>query len=856
MKNKKALKALIASMVCSSMAFSALAFTACDPGNNEGDNPPSSTIPEDPNHTHSYSNSWSSDSAYHWHDATCGHDVTSGKTAHNFVAGICDVCGKVNRDAKYYTALSADDINNDDSVATYEDETVEPAQVAAPKVVANTGNGVALEEGQITSTYEFDAANLDTKSYTDGWTDGIFSIAKNTEVRGRIKTNTIYDGTTATNRVYETKNSVKLGDNTSALSLKASSAGTLEFYVLNGSSGTTGTQSLSITKPSGSSVATTVNYPANGNSSNIQLVTLNIDVAGTYTIMRASGTSDIYYAKFTTSVDNTPIQSINIASAGKTEYLVGQQLDCTGIAVTATHATTGRISPVNLENLVLDTSAYNPNQAGTYTIGVSYTLDGNLGAGTTFTTSYTVKVYDFDDFTLGFDKIVKEAKNSAAGNGVYFNHTVDQFYFVGDTFSYDGLSIIATGKLGSETKEFALDETQAVITGNSTATAGKQSVKVAYTTGGITKAKGFNVYVADKGSELATADYVNIAVNPEFSSKTVGTKNEVGAYRFKTVQQALNFIEASGMKSTAKKYIYLAEGTYWEKLEVTSPNVALIGAGQDKTKIEYDALYGVADAGGFVHTTDSTATLNVRDTAVGFSMENLTVSNYYNTLESYNGAASNDKRALAMLIQADKVVIKDSTLLGFQDTLELFTGRQIFENCLISGSVDFIFGTNNITYFHKCEIRVVANGSNGGYLTAFKGLNKGKGTDDVTYGTVFDDCDFTAESGVPVGKTSIGRAWGATAAVMVMNSRLGKHISKTADTNSGGRYISMGNGDPKDARFTEYNNTGDGAISASIATVKILEETAAAKYNDISFIFGKNANSLVKFSDVWNPELN
>lgn len=795
-------------------------------------------------HTHKFADGWTTDNYAHWHASTCGHsDEISSYANHD--KSTCSQCG--------YSpvATEADDINDDPNVATFENETVTAAPVDAPKVTPKTGNGAALETGKIVSDYEFDAADFDVKTYTDGWTDGIFSITAGTEVRGRIKTNTIYDGNTATDIVYETKNSVKLGDDNAALSIKTSSAGTLVFYVLNGSSGATGTQALTITKPSGSSVATNVTYPANGNSSNIQLVTLNLDVAGTYTIKRASGTSDIYYAKFTTEVDNTPIESISVAGAGKTEYLVGQQLDCTGIAVTATHADTGRISPVDVTNLDIDTSAYNPAVAGEYTIGVSYTLDGNLSSSTTtFTTSYKVKVYAFEDFALGFNKIVKESKNSAAGNGVYFNHAVKQFYFKGDAFSFDGLSITVTGKLGTETKKFLIDESQAEITNNDTSAVGKKTVKVAYTAGTVKMAKGFNIYVAERGSELATADEVMLAVNSGFSTATIGTKNSKGAYRFKTVQQALDFINAANIKASAEKIIYIAEGTYWEKLEVTVPNVTLVGAGQDKTKIEYDSLYGVADEGGFVHTTDSTATLNVRDTAVGFKMRHLTVSNKYNTLASYSGAASNDKRALAMLVQADKVIIDNCTLLGFQDTLELFTGRQLFTNCLISGSVDFIFGTNNTTYFYKCEIKVIANGSNGGYVTAFKGLNKGHGTDEVKYGAVFDDCDFTAESGVPDGKSAIGRAWGADAAVMVMNSRLGKHISKSASTNAGGRYISMGQGDPAKAQFTEYNNTGDGAVT-SLTVGKVLAQAEAADYNNFAVIFG-TANGRVTYKDIWD----
>ena len=75
----------------------------------------------------------------------------------------------------------------------------------------------------------------------------------------------------------------------------------------------------------------------------------------------------------------------------------------------------------------------------------------------------------------------------------------------------------------------------------------------------------------------------------------------------------------------------------------------------------------------------------------------------------------------------------------------------------------------------------------------------------------------------------------------------------TNSTSAGGRYISMGNGDPQNANFTEYNNTGAGAISESITTVKVLDATAAANYNNLEFIFGMDANSKVKFADAWNP---
>ncbi len=62
---------------------------------------------DNPIHTHAYSSEWSHDGTYHWHDATCGHDVVSGKEKHQFIENTipatfdedglitytCSVCG-------------------------------------------------------------------------------------------------------------------------------------------------------------------------------------------------------------------------------------------------------------------------------------------------------------------------------------------------------------------------------------------------------------------------------------------------------------------------------------------------------------------------------------------------------------------------------------------------------------------------------------------------------------------------------------------------------------------------------------------------------------------------------------------
>ena len=53
-----------------------------------------STVSGGSSHSHSYADAWSYDDTYHWHAATCGHNVVSGKAEHTYGEDHkCTVCG-------------------------------------------------------------------------------------------------------------------------------------------------------------------------------------------------------------------------------------------------------------------------------------------------------------------------------------------------------------------------------------------------------------------------------------------------------------------------------------------------------------------------------------------------------------------------------------------------------------------------------------------------------------------------------------------------------------------------------------------------------------------------------------------
>ena len=184
----------------------------------------------------------------------------------------------------------------------------------------------------------------------------------------------------------------------------------------------------------------------------------------------------------------------------------------------------------------------------------------------------------------------------------------------------------------------------------------------------------------------------------------------------------------------------------------------------------------------------------------------------------------------------DKVIVKDSYLSSYQDTLYAQVGRHYFYNCVIEGRTDYIFGYDATSYFEACTLLSIGAGidqNNGGYVVATKGNPSGTpGSDsykNIEFGYIFNNCVFTGDENVMPGSVSLARGWDAGMTMMVMNSTISHHFSVEAynyvtpdnpeteavEKNLNDRYGKM-NADPVASQLLEYNNTGAGAITASL----------------------------------------
>ena len=716
---------------------------------------------------------------------------------------LCDECGE---DLSYTPPSACDEHvdENSDSLCDVCGEEIVP-------------EGPQFEEVK----YSLNIGDLEAGTRAADEINGKFTIVAGTEVRNRTKT---YEG-------VEYTKSVKMA--AGAIKVSVPGTGKLRFIVQNGSSGAA-VQYVQITDPNGT--VSQVEIPGTDGGSPTYMVELDV-TEGVWTIARVSGTIDVFYLELECTVAVAPENGFELVSPGKVEYLVGEKFDTSKLQLNATFEN-GKTDSLALENVTVDTSKVDMSKAGTYDVTVSYKDYPSIG--------YSIKVYAPSMIELHYDAIEKLAQSSSAGNGVYFNHRFKEIYAIGEELDTRGLSVIVIAKCDDDSiKSFRVEDYE--ITGFDSSEAGMKVLTISacgieayqkiFVIGGEPVS---HVRVDNMNGDILPGDIVD------------------GYMTFTGIYQALQYL--ARVDAATPKIIEISEGLYTEKLEITLPNLTIKGAGADKTIIEWDSLYGLVDAGGFTHTTDSTQTVAIRESAVNCVIEDLTISNYWNTQERMDTAGLGIERGLALLVQADRFIMKNSRLLGIQDTLELFTGRQYFENVFISGYTDFIFGTNNTTYFKNCTIHVIDtvkdDQGTAGYLTAFKGSNKGA-ADSIVYGAIFDGCKFTADEGVMVGKTAIGRTWGAYAAVAVINSELGGHVSLDgydSAENKNKRYISMNGVHPTDetVQFVEYNNTGAGAITTEVAGMKMLTAEEAAKYADFAVIYG-TINGNVSYLDPWDP---
>ena len=260
-----------------------------------------------------------------------------------------------------------------------------------------------------------------------------------------------------------------------------------------------------------------------------------------------------------------------------------------------------------------------------------------------------------------------------------------------------------------------------------------------------------------------------------------------GTGMFRNISEAIDVCRAF---MDYHKVIYIKKGLYKEKIVVSSwlTNIELVGEDRDETIISYDDHANIVDPtlpNDHKLGTSRSYTLKIDGTDI--TLRNLTVENN----------APRIGQAVALHTDGDRLRFINCRFLGNQDTI--YTGggnaRNYFKDCYIEGTTDFIFGPAT-AWFEGCEIKSLSNS----YVTA------ASTPADRPFGYVFNNCRLTHAEGVT--KCYLGRPWRPYAYVLFMNCEIGGHILPVGWHN----WNKASN--EKTARYMEYNNHGEGAVSA------------------------------------------
>lgn len=295
-----------------------------------------------------------------------------------------------------------------------------------------------------------------------------------------------------------------------------------------------------------------------------------------------------------------------------------------------------------------------------------------------------------------------------------------------------------------------------------------------------------------------------------------------GSGDFKTVQGAIDSVPKN---KGQRVVIFIKKGVYKEKIQLNKNLISLIGEDRDQTILTYNDFAKKIGPYGYEMGTSATPTLSINGNDV--LVENLTIENSAGTGLIYG-------QAVAVGANGDRLVFRNCALSAYQDTLLTGgIGRQYYENCLIKGDVDFIFGSATAV-FNKCRIYSINRGEDpNGYLTAASTSPIQK------YGYVFINCKLETGAAAPQ-SVFLGRPWEGFAAVAYINCWMGPHIKAEGwDNWNKPKYETT-------ARYAEYGSSGPGgSMEKRVKWAKQLTAAEAKEYTVEKILAGE---------DGWNPK--
>ncbi|KAJ7524900.1 hypothetical protein O6H91_17G027000 [Diphasiastrum complanatum] len=262
-----------------------------------------------------------------------------------------------------------------------------------------------------------------------------------------------------------------------------------------------------------------------------------------------------------------------------------------------------------------------------------------------------------------------------------------------------------------------------------------------------------------------------------------------GSGHYSKIQDA---VDAAPIKSKKRYTIYIKGGVYLENVDVSKSktNLMFVGDGIGQTIISGNK--NVVDGA----TTFTSATVAV--TGNGFLARDIT---FRNTA----GAAKH--QAVALRVGADQAAFYKCSFEGYQDTLYTHSQRQFYRQCMIYGTVDYIFGNAAALFQDSTLLARVPLAQQKNTYTAQGRTDPNQNTGLVFQGSVVDG-DSNLRKVIQNFPTYLGRPWKEYSRTVFLKSYEGSVINPAGWLEWAGDFAL------KTLFYGEYQCTGPGSGSA------------------------------------------
>ncbi|GAA0586777.1 hypothetical protein GCM10010172_84760 [Paractinoplanes ferrugineus] len=293
-----------------------------------------------------------------------------------------------------------------------------------------------------------------------------------------------------------------------------------------------------------------------------------------------------------------------------------------------------------------------------------------------------------------------------------------------------------------------------------------------------------------------------------------------GSGDYTTVQAAVNAAPAG--TAAEPTVIVVKPGTYRQVVTVAKPYLVIAGSSGDARDVvlTFDNANGTP-AGPATCPTVTTATcgtsgsFTVAVTASNVTVRDLTIANTFDSAK-HPEIGTYNTQAVALKATGDRQVYRNVRLLGVQDTLladsagaisATGTGyaRQYYYDSFIEGNVDFIFGRATAVFD---RVTIHATVHNGGTIFAPSTASKNPNGYLVTGSRIVSAND--------PGTFALGRPWAGWGDGTQPDNSRGQLTIRDTTVNDGisaaKPWIDFAPLTATDGRFTEYHNSGAGAV--------------------------------------------